>query len=97
MYAKCKSFRAVAVAFHVSHESARTWVRGDGRADEVAVKDGGTGSGFRMDGRSLGRVALWTRSIQCGQIGHSRGGRARVGHVAEFREYTRTAGPRARG
>jgi hypothetical protein len=61
MYAKCKNFRAVAVAFHVSHESVRTWLRGDGRADEVAVK--GTaerGPVFRMDGRSLGRVALWT-------------------------------------
>lgn len=60
MYAKCKNFRVVAVAFNVSHERVRTWVR-DAMATSSPAKARSAERGpIFVNGVRLGRLALWT-------------------------------------
>lgn len=67
MYRKCGNLRDVGLAFSVSHESVRQWVRKAEEA-EAAARDqqfqdrrrAPRGPVYLKDGRRLGRAALWT-------------------------------------
>ncbi len=62
MYAKCKNFRTVAVAFNVPHESVCTWVREATTmptSSPAKVREAARGPIY-VNGMRLGRLALWT-------------------------------------
>ena len=62
MYAKCRNFRTVAVAFNVSHESVCTWVREATTmhtSSPAKVREATRGPIY-VNGVRLGRLALWT-------------------------------------
>ncbi len=62
MYAKCKNLRMVAVAFNVSHESVRTWVReatATPTSSPAKAREAARGPIY-VNGVRLGRLALWT-------------------------------------
>lgn len=62
MYGKCKNLRTVAVAFNVSHESVRTWVReamATPTSSPAKLREAARGPIY-VKGVRLGRLALWT-------------------------------------
>ncbi|MFO1125113.1 MAG: hypothetical protein U1E25_07415 [Methylocystis sp.] len=62
MYGKCKNLRTVAVAFNVSHESVRTWVREAmtmPTSSPAKMREAVRGPIY-VNGVRLGRLALWT-------------------------------------